>query len=364
MEVHQLISYIALGAPATRRPATGDLPYLRAEIGFTPNWYQKAVGVDFGEQWHNDPIYRKQSLLLMRQAIDHRFGENKIGSISESESSLDLLTGVFGSCSVAAMFGVPIRYEHGQWPVCEPFFLSDETIRSLKPVHPASNHFFLNLMTQLDKIAEMEGRVVGFVNWQGVLNNAHRLRGAQLFLDMLLDPKLAINLMDCVTITMIDAARMLQEKQRQSGVAYSFFTVSNCLVNMIQPELYQEFVLPFDQRIAEAFEVIGIHNCAWNASPYLDGYTSVPKIGYLDMGIGSDLKRARELFPAARRALMYTPMDLENKPIELIHQDLEYIASSYGPCDIVAADIDAGTADRKVAEFIQICGQISSEYAK
>lgn len=31
----QLISYIALSAPATRRPADGDEPFLRPEIGFT-----------------------------------------------------------------------------------------------------------------------------------------------------------------------------------------------------------------------------------------------------------------------------------------------------------------------------------------
>ena len=45
--MYQLISYIALGAPATRRPASGDLPWLRPEIGFTPNWYHKALNIDF-----------------------------------------------------------------------------------------------------------------------------------------------------------------------------------------------------------------------------------------------------------------------------------------------------------------------------
>jgi len=54
----QLVSYIALAAPATRRPTRGDEPFLRPEIGFTPNWYRQAVGIDFGERWHTDFAYR------------------------------------------------------------------------------------------------------------------------------------------------------------------------------------------------------------------------------------------------------------------------------------------------------------------
>ena len=359
----QLISYIALGAPATRRPATENLPYLRPEIGFTPKWYHQALEIDFGEKWHTDPAYRRQTILAMRQEIDKRFPGNRIGKLDGRGESLDLLTGVFGACTIASMFGVPIRYDKEQWPTSEHFQLSDEEMGQLKPVAPETNPFFRSLMEQVDWIAGSEGKVVGFINWQGVLNNAHRLRGQQLFLDMLVDPDLVMNLLECVTTTMIDAAKMLQGRQQESGVSYSFFTVSNCLVNMIQPELYQEFILPFDLLIATEFDAIGIHNCAWNASPYLDDYASVPKVGYIDMGIGSDLVRARKLFPESRRSLMYTPMDLVNKSISEVRHDLEHIATDYGPCDIVAADIEAGTPDEKVAEFIALCDRISEQYS-
>jgi uroporphyrinogen-III decarboxylase len=261
------------------------------------------------------------------------------------------------------MFGVPIRFDSEQWPTSEHFHLSDQEMAELNPVDPDNNPFFQSILEQVDRIAEMEGKVVGFINWQGVLNNAQRLRGQQLFLDMLTEPELTLNLLECVTTTMIQAAGMLQKRQRETGASYSFFTVSNCLVNMIQPELYQEFILPFDKRISDAFGSIGIHNCAWNATPYLDDYASVPKVGYIDMGIDSDLSRARSLFPQTRRALMYTPMDLAAKPIGDIQNDLEYVAGNYGPCDIVAADIEAGTPDGKVLDFIHLCGQLSLKYS-
>ena len=61
----QLISYIALSAPATRRPATGNEPFMRPEIGFTPKWYHETHGIDFGKRWHTDPAYREQTLVAM-----------------------------------------------------------------------------------------------------------------------------------------------------------------------------------------------------------------------------------------------------------------------------------------------------------
>jgi hypothetical protein len=359
MKFQQLISYIAPGAPATRRPALGKLQYLRPEIGFTPKWYHEALGIDFGEQWHSDPFIRKRDLLQIRQELDRRFPGNRIGKIDDSREVVDLLTGVFGACTVAAMFGVPIRFDKEQWPTSEHFQLSDEEMMKLEPIDPGKSPFFLSLMDQVDTIAGLEGCVVGFINWQGVLNNAQRLRGQQLFMDMLVDPAMTMNLLECLARTMIDAAKALQDRQRERGVDYNFFTVSNCLVNMIQPELYEEFILPFDKLISDSFAAIGIHNCAWNATPYLDSYSTIPRVGYLDMGIDSELVRAKKIFPEARRSLMYTPMDLANKPISEIKKDLEYIAVNYGPCDVVAADIESGTPDGKVIEFLGLCEQIS-----
>ena len=359
MGIEQLISYIALGAPATRRPASGSLPFLRPEIGFTPNWYHKSLGIDFGEKYHTNPAYRREAILKMREEVDHRFPVNKIGKMDDPDGTLDLLTGLYGACSIASIFDVPIRYSTDNWPVNEHVHLSDEEMMNLQPIDPANTPFFQSIMDQVDWIAALEGKVVGFMNWQGVLNNAQRLRGPQLFMDMLIDPEMTKNLLECVCTTMIDSAKLLQKKQNESGMNYTFFTVSNCLVNMLSSDLYEEFILPFDKRIAEAFETIGIHNCAWNANPYLDHYASIPKVGYIDMGMDSDLAKARTLFPETRRAIMYTPMDLANHSIVEIQKDLEYIALNYGPCDIVAADIEHGTPDGKVLDLIQLCKDIS-----
>jgi hypothetical protein len=354
----QLISYIAPAAPATRRLATGQEPDIRLELGFTPNWYRKRLGIDFGEKWHNDPAYRKQSVIAMRETLRSVFPDMDIGIMSDKP---DLLTGVFGACTVAAIYGIPIIYSQNNWPNCAANHLNDREIENLQPPTLDSNAFFEKLIRQLEWIHRDQGSIIGFINWQGVLNNAHRLRGEELFTDMFTRPELVMHLMDCVCDTMIDACRRIRHIQELSGESYHFFTVSNCLVNMISPDQYRDFVMPFDLRIAETFESLGIHNCAWNADPYLEYYAQVPKLGYIDMGILSDLEKAKKRFPTARRAVMYTPMELQTKTMDSIRTDMIRIISDYAPCDIVVADIEAGIPDERVIKLYLMVNEMNNQ---
>jgi hypothetical protein len=359
-ETHQLISYIAPAAPATRRPATGEEPFLRPEIGFTPNWFRTATGIDFGRKWHCEPAYRRKMLPIMLGEIKRRFPGTSIGGIDNQEKAPDLLTGTYGCVSVAAIYGIPIIYAEDKWPKCKRSYLNDNEIDNLEPPDLDRNPFFQELMEQVDWIASNEGRVEGFINFQGVLNNAYRLRGGKLFYDIVDSPQRCHHLFDCICTTMTDAAKRLHKRQLQSGVKIDFFTVSNCLVNMISPKHYHDMLRPYDQKIAETFGCIGIHNCAWKADAYIDDYATIPYLGYIDMGIDSNLSKASKVLTGARRALMYQPTDLTNKSLETIEADLEKIASEYAPCDVIVADIEADTPDERILTFLKLCDRINN----
>jgi hypothetical protein len=72
--VVRLVSYIAPAAPATRRPARGDEPFLRPEVGFAPAWYRQALGIDFSRRWHTDPPHRRETVRAMRGEPRRRAG--------------------------------------------------------------------------------------------------------------------------------------------------------------------------------------------------------------------------------------------------------------------------------------------------
>lgn len=355
MGTDQLLSYIAPAAPATRRPASGPVPFLRPEIGFTPSWYRRHASINFDEPWHTDWRYRQECIYILRRSLRQRFPGTNIGQSLDSDASLDLLTGVFGCNVLAGIFGMPMAYAKDAWPLTGAQYLTTAQFENLQTPDLKQNRFFQCLMTQIDQMAEHQGPVPGFINWQGILNNAQKLRGQQIFLDLIDRPGLCHHVFACICQTMIQGLQLLHEKQRATGIDYRFATISNCCVNMISPDQYAEFILPYDTEIANAFDVIGIHNCAWNADPYLEHYAGIPHLGYIDMGLASNLARAREQMPKARRALMYTPMDLARKSLKGIQGDIKRIVDCYAPCDIVVADIDENVPDTKVMAFIELC---------
>jgi hypothetical protein len=360
---HQLRYYIALSAPPTRAPADGAEPFMRPEVGFNPSWFKKYCGVDFSHRWHNDPDYRLESYQLMSDEIRRRFPGRNIARVDEDQPP-DLLTGVYGTAVVPAMFGQSVRYFVDKWPAPHAAPLSDKQADALVPLDVDNNEAFQAILAQLDRIEQLTGSARGYLNWQGVLNTSFRLRGENRFMDMAANPKRAHHIFDCVAVTMIDGIKSLQKRQKKAGMDDKFGTIANCVVNMISPEHYHEHLLPYDLKIRAEFENFGIHNCAWIVDPFMDSYATVPRLGYLDMGITSDLKRAKRLFPDTRRNILYTSMDLANKSQEQIRSDFEQIATQFAPCDVGMPDIEIDVSDDRVKLTMDLCSEFTEKYGE
>ncbi len=350
---HQLRSYIAPACPATRAPCDGTESDMRIEFGFTPRWYREACEIDFSEPWHLDPMARRASVVRMRKELNRRFPSLQLGG-PDPENAPATIDGIHGALTMALIFGIGADYYADNWPAARHDYLSEQAIMALKVPDLPSVPVMSHILEQMEVIEREFGRIEGYLNWQGVLNNAFRIRGPEIFSDLMMNPELANHLFDLITQTMIAGMRLVYERQAETGFVVRHATLSNCVVNMVSPELYREHVFPWDRKISESFEFFGIHNCAWNVDPYIEDYARIEKLGYVDMGIMSDLAKAKRLCPNARRAIMYTPTDLVNKPTEELRKDLALIRRDLSPCDIVMADIDAGTPDERVVEFARL----------
>lgn len=358
IQVRQLRSYIAPAAPATRAPCDGSEGPLRVEYGFTPRWYRTRCDVDFSERWHVDALYRALTVSRMRAVLRESFPALGLGCGERPCANLD---GVHGGLLVARIFGIPCEYYADNWPAARHEYLSKERISALGPPDLSRSPVIEQIFEQMDVIEAESGRLEGYLNWQGVLNSAFRVRGPEIFADLMEDPPFANHVFEIVAETMIAGMRMVYERQASSGFVVEHATVSNCVVNMIAPETYAEYLLPFDRRISESFPAFGVHNCAWNADGYLPHYASIAKLGYVDMGLESELRRATELCPRARRAVMYKPTDLANKSLAEITVDLKRIRAELSPCDIVLADIESNTPDARVLDFARLTAEAAGE---
>lgn len=360
MSLLQLRNHIPIGSPARREPADGTEPPMRVSLGFEPAWFVKRCDVDLGERWHKDPVFRRKELAKMKGELIETFPEVSYWR-EDDDRDLATISGVYGAYPIPHLFGIPLRYYSDKWPELDPEGkLSFEEIESLDTAAVLRSPMIDELFAHMDVIQKEWGSIHGYLNWQGVLNNAFNIRGQEIFIDMVVRPDFTHRFFDLITEVMIAFGVKVQERQRESGFHIDQMTVSNCVVNMISPQVYGTFVRPREERIAARFERFGVHTCNWDITPYIDELKKLPKLGYLDMGIMSDLPRVKKTFPDTRRAVMYSPWALHQEPIEKIRNDMEKIFHELTPCDVVMADIQADTPDSRVKELLGICESLIS----
>jgi hypothetical protein len=362
-----LRNHIPLGAPATREPCIGDEPRIRVSLGFTPTWYRSRLGIDFGEQWHTDPDFRYQALLSMKEQLHASFPEVSYFTPRYRdgiEPTCATISGVYGIMVVPSLYGLPIRYAPDNWPdVAGGAHLSKEALTNMKPIDLDAAPTLRSLERQMMRIEQRWGTVHGYLNYQGVLNVAMKLRGSEVFMDMIDDPPFAHGLFTHIADTIRRVSQRVQARQRKSGFHVDLLSMSNCVINMVSPDLYSEFLLPLDLDLSKRYARFGVHTCNWNATPYFDALSQIEDLGYLDTGMQADLARMRRQFPDTRRAVMYSPVRLEQASRAELRADIERLNEELAPCDLVMADVEDTIKDERVRDLLRLVTSVTGEPA-
>ena len=361
MKTLKLRNHIPISGPARREPADGTESFMRVSLGFEPAWYHQRCKINFSEIWHTDPFYRCETIKKMKEALVEAFPGVSYWDLSRTDD-LATISGCYGAYPIPHAFGIPLVYAVDRWPAPAPDVkLSIEEIEKLTADKVLQSPVIEELFGQMDLIEAEWGKIHGYLNWQGVLNNAFNIRGQEIFLDMFDRPEFVHHFFALITEVMIGLANRVQERQRKSGFYINQMSLSNCVMNMISPKDYEKFVYPCDRKIALEFERFGVHTCNWDITPYIDVLVRLPRMGYLDMGIMSELSRVKRIFPDTRRAVMYSPVILQEGSLKEIRRDMDKIFSELAPCDVVMADIQASTPDPRVLELLEICAGLESE---
>jgi hypothetical protein len=337
--IPKLRNHILIGGLSTREPADGAEGSFRVSLGFEPAWYHQRCGVEFTVRWHEDPLHRAGMLRRMKAELKRAFPSVPYWDSSNREGTL---SGAYGIGVVARAFGMSLVYASDRWPTLDPAGrLSVREIERLDVDRVLESEAVENLFRPMDIIEREWGLIFGYPNWQGVLNTAFHLRGPEIFIDLYDRPEFAHRFLDLIAEVMIRLVSQVEERQRKSGFDVNLLSVSNCVMNMLSPEHYREFVQPRDRRIAESFARFGVHTCEWDVTPYIEVLSELPKLGYLDMGMMSDMARVRRTFPDTYRAVLYSPVKLQGATQAEIRQDMEK------------------TPDDRVNVLLEICADIA-----
>ena len=74
--------------------------------------------------------------------------------------------------------------------------------------------------------------------------------------------------------------------------------------------------------------------------------------------------REGKINPETRRAIIYSPVRLQEVSLNELKRDMEKIYNDLSPCDIVMADIEVTTSDQKVNQLLKICKNLESRKDK
>ena len=358
MSDFRLRNHIPISGPATREPYLGDEPFIRVSMGFTPRWFNRRLGITFSEKWHLNPEYRYETLVKMKEYLYEIYPsvpQFKIQKNGNIEQTCATISGVHGIMVIPMLYGIKPIYRNDCWPDSIPGQYMDKgQIGRLSRFNLQQNSAVRQLLEQMYFIEKKWGKVSGYLNYQGILNIAMKIRGNDILTDMYDDPEFVHHFFNHIACTILDMSKLIQSYQRRTGFDVDLLSLSNCTINMISPSLYEEFILPYDQMLSKEYPRFGIHTCNWNITPYVSALAKIGKIGYIDMGMMSELKKVREAFPYVRRAVLYSPVLLEEKNMEEIKEDIVRVANELAPCDIVLADIENTVDDAKVNKFLRI----------
>jgi hypothetical protein len=339
-----------------RREKRAPAP-MRIHMSFTPNWFADRMVLDYGERWHTDPHYRRQSFVGMAEALNREFPRLRLGG--DPSSIRGDLNQIYTCCLMGALFGQEIVYYPHTWPDNRGKPIADDrAAEELRMPDFRSLKVFEDLMRQMDVIEREWGLIDGDLNYQGILNVAFRIRGEAIFTDMYEAPQRAHHVLSVVGRTLIEVVDEVYARQRASGARRDYFITSNCVVNMISGDGYREFLQPYDRLLSDHYPVFGVHNCGWNVDAYTEPYAGIRRLDYLDFGISSDLPRIKRLCPDALLNLILNPEDVLHEDAKGLRRMLERVHAALGPCRITLGSMDTGTPPRLVEEFFAAAAEI------
>lgn len=344
------------------RPTDGSRPRGRVIGVVSPNWVHTAMGVRFNERYFMDPLYRQAEnrqvatwIGTFNAMLQERFarydvdwepvGISGIAGMYDPDSLDKITVGLPQPFPVVtAMFGGQIVYFDNDNPdsTGEPLAgvtsAADIRIPDLATTFPISVY-----LQQYEELVARYGKdkvELLFLYLHSPLTIAYRLRGEQLFLDMVDDPDLATCIIEAAHTTSLGVYEMYE---RLSGRPERLLPIATCIASLISPAIYAKWEIPWLRRQIERHPEALIHSCG-PSSHVLELLAELPGIAFMEVGAGTDIARTRALFPDATiNYVVDTPKFRNHTPAQVDAEICQVIRDSDGGPLTVIWPAETGT---------------------
>ena len=261
----------------------------------------------------------------------------------------------FGNASVPAILGCEVEFPEDNYPWS--YHLPESEIGSIKfPNDIESAYPVSEWLSQCRYLEKKYGAAV-LPHWgtQGVQNVALYLWGDRLFTDYYESPEDARRLLDISE----DSIERSLDYFRKIGHKPGLFFHANCTVIMVSPELYDEWLFPYERRLYDYCGRNGygyfLHHCGV-IDKYLPYYRQIPKMDMLEIGWESDIRRTMDIFPESTvQYIVRTNFVKYAKPSEIREKMLEILAAvpDKSRFRIAVPDMDSEVPDENIKAAVE-----------
>lgn len=227
----------------------------------------------------------------------------------------------FGTGQIASAFGCDTYIPDNELPCSRGGVIhnSEDIFNISKPPKNAGLYAKLKIFTEVFLENLPEGVHIQHPDIQSPFNNAHLIRGNDLFLDMYDDPEAVDFLLGVITDYMIDMVPYLKSMISSDeewffdweGMWKGTARISNCSTTMISPEMYDRFVLPQDTRLLKSIGGGRMHYCG-TSGKVIGSFLKNREISGLDYDSNlHDLWALSEMVP--KNVVMLQTIDIETE---------------------------------------------------
>lgn len=344
---------------------------MKYDITFHPSWWHENAGIDFTHQFFDDPEYRMEADVKMRRTLYEHFGDLGIGEKEPKKRPLlgtDLLAAGY---LLSELMGCGIRYQVDNSPQVECMDLDEDSIDQIQVPDLDASEVWKRTQSQIDYLLEKYGHVETYVNLQGIQNIAMDIMGQELMVSYYTAPEEIHELLEKITKISIEVGKRFKALSNDvSGGVTAIvrqtvpdcYLTSNCSVEMVSNDLYEQFLLKYDQELADVFGSFGIHHCGKSMEHVVQGYSKVKGLTFAEVGAFSDIKAVRSQLPGIFLNARYSPVRLMHASKEEIFSEVAYLAEAGQEngklISVSCVGIDNHVSDTQIRYFLEACRNV------
>jgi len=346
-------------------------PLLPVEIVLAPSWWFRHEGITFDEDFFYHPARRVEAERQMENALYERWGEFGLGENRNEDLPLVGPVHLAAGYLISEMLGCKIEYSQDSPPLVIP---AERENLYVNPDDAFRSEAFGRFMQLVDSLKLRFGYLLGDVNWSGVLNLALDLRDQRLFTDMFDRPDQVLDFINNIGLVVERFVGVVERETGTSSISVNrtvrffdkpIFLHSECSHTMISTADYEKFLMPTDAYWSQRFRPFGIHYCGKDLHRYVETFSRLPHLDFLDVGWGGDIRKLRKFLPDTFLNIRLSPVEIISQSTDDIREVIaRLVRDSASPylTGICCINMDDKVGDEKITAIFETVRDLRRDY--